>query len=164
MLSDAEKKEIKTELAHAYDRDSVCVEVLKVVQAHRGWVSDEALRDVAELLQMTPDELEGVATFYSQIFRQPVGRHVLKVCDSISCWVMGGSTLMGHISQRLGIAVGETTADKKFTLLPICCLGACDSAPALMLDDTLVRNITIALVEQLLTDPDGYLEAHSDAN
>ena len=79
------------------------------MQQHRGWVSDESIADVAEALQMTPVELDGVATFYNMIFRKPVGRHVILLCDSVSCWIMGYERLREHLQARLGIGLGETT-------------------------------------------------------
>ena len=99
-----------------------------------GWVSDEDIRELAPLLGMTPDELDAVATFYPFIFRRPVGRHVIFVCDSVSCWVMGYESLLTRLKERLGIAMGETTPDGRFTLLPVSCIGACDRAPAMMID------------------------------
>src|SRR5262249_28598428 len=87
------------------------------------------------------DELDGVATFYNLIFRRPVGQHVILLCDSVSCWIMGYERLQTHLRTRLGITLGETTADGQFTLLPIPCLGTCDHAPALMIDDALYRDL-----------------------
>ena len=86
---------------------------------------------------MTPDELDGVATFYNLIFRKPVGRHVIMLCDSVSCWIMGYERLRAQPDDAAGHRLGETTADGRFTLLPIVCLGACDHAPAMMIDDDL---------------------------
>jgi NADH-quinone oxidoreductase subunit E len=80
-------------------------------------------------------EVEGVATFYNMIFRRPVGRHVIKVCDSISCFLTGYDALRAEISRQTGLGYGETTADGRFTLLPVCCLGNCDRGPTLMIDD-----------------------------
>ncbi len=150
MLSEKEKSEIKAELAHAATKAAVSVDALNVVQRHRGWVSDEALRDVANLLEMTADELDAVATFYSFIFRRPVGRHVILVCDSISCWVLGYNPLLAQLKSRLDIIFGETTADKRFTLLPISCLGTCDRAPAMMVDDDLYGPVTPGMMDEIL--------------
>ena len=94
MLTEQEKQEITAELAHCATKQSASIEALNIMQRHRGWVSDEDLKDVAGILEMTPDELDAVATFYSFIFRKPVGRHVILVCDSISCWVMGYNPLL----------------------------------------------------------------------
>jgi len=132
------------------EKRAASIEALKVVQQHRGWVSDEALDEVAELLEMTPDELDGVATFYNLIFRKPVGRHVILICDSVSCWIMGYDNLRGHLRSRLGIDLGETTADGRFTLLPSVCLGACDHAPVMMIDDDLHLDLTPEKIDQIL--------------
>lgn len=150
MLSEKELQEITVELAHCATKASASIEALNVVQRHRGWVSDEGLRDVAHALDMTPDELDAVATFYSFIFRRPVGRHVILVCDSISCWVMGYNPLLNVLKAKLGIAFGETTDDKRFTLLPISCLGACDRAPAMMVDDDLYGPVAPEKLDEIL--------------
>ncbi|MDA8421892.1 MAG: NADH-quinone oxidoreductase subunit NuoE [Nitrospiraceae bacterium] len=150
MLTDLEKQEIDTELSRVATKASASVDALNIVQRHRGWVSDEALKDVASMLDMTADELDAVATFYSFIFRRPVGRHVILVCDSISCYVMGYNPLLDVIKSRLGIAFGETTEDKRFTLLPISCLGACDRAPAMMVDEDLYGPVTAEMMEEIL--------------
>ncbi len=150
MLSEKEKQDIDAELAHAVTKASASVDALNIIQRHRGWVPDEALKDVAALLDMTVDELDAVATFYSFIFRQPVGRHVILVCDSISCWVMGYNPLLDILRSQLGIAFGETTEDKRFTLLPISCLGACDRAPAMMVDNDLYGPVTAEMMGKIL--------------
>src|SRR5919106_7091138 len=141
MLSDLERQEIMAELHHYEQKRAACIDALKIVQRHRGWVSEEHIHDIAGLLEMTPDELDSVATFYNLIFRKPVGRHVILLCDSVSCWIMGYMRLREHLKARLGIRLGETTADGRFTLLPIVCLGTCDHAPALMIDDELYRDL-----------------------
>jgi NADH-quinone oxidoreductase subunit E len=150
MLSNAEIQEINAELAHGTIKQSTSVEALNIVQRHRGWVSDEVIRDVAAMLDMSADELDAVATFYSFIFRKPVGRHVILVCDSISCWVMGYNPLLDTIMKKLGIGSGETTGDSRFTLLPISCLGACDRAPAMMVDEDLYGPITPEMMDTIL--------------
>jgi NADH-quinone oxidoreductase subunit E len=151
MLSEEEKREIEGELAHYEHKRAACIEALKVVQRHRGgWVSEEGLQDVGELLEMTPAELDSVATFYNLIFRKPVGRHVILVCDSVSCWIMGYGSIIQHLRARLGIGLGETSADGRFTLLPNVCLGACDEAPVLMIDEDLYGNLSVEKLEAIL--------------
>ena len=150
MLSDTERHEIEAEFANYPDRRSVCIDALKIVQQHRGWVCDEALDDVADLLGLSRAELEGVATFYNMIFRHPVGQHVILLCDSVSCWIMGYDKLRLHLCQRLDIAPGETSADGRFTLLPNVCLGACDHAPVMMVDDAHYQDLDVAKVDSIL--------------
>lgn len=150
MLTDTERRAIETVLAHYPEKRAACIEGLKIIQQHRSWVSDESLKDVAEFLGMTPDELDGVATFYNLIFRKPVGRHVAFVCNSISCWIMRHDGVCDRLETRLGIRFGETTPDGRFTLLPIVCLGACDHAPVMMIDGDLHQDVTPDQAEQIL--------------
>jgi len=101
---------------------------------------------------MTPAELDAVATFYSLIFRKPVGKHVILVCDSVSCWVMGYDKTMDHLTSRLGIRLNETSADGQFTLLPVACLGACDRAPAMMIDEMLYTDLSPEKIDEVLEE------------
>lgn len=137
MLTRDEINEIDAEAARYPNREAVCIDALKIVQRHRGWVSDESVRDIAGHLGMSPTDVDSVATFYNLIFRKPVGRHVIMICDSVSCWITGYDRMRKHLHERLGIELGETTPDNRFTLLPIVCLGCCDRAPAMMVDSDL---------------------------
>lgn len=137
MLRDEELDDIEAALAHYRERRSGVITALRIVQGHRGWVSDEAVRDVGHLLGLTPEEVDSRATFYNLVFRRPVGRHVILVCDSFACWIVGYEELRDALRARLGIEFGQTTPDGRFTLLPIVCLGACGRAPAMMVDDDL---------------------------
>jgi NADH-quinone oxidoreductase subunit E len=150
MLTAEEKHEIEEAIRIMPVRKSACIEALKVVQAHRRWISDESLKDVAEYMEMTIEELDSVATFYNMLFRRPVGRHIILVCDSISCWVMGYENVRNHLIKKLGIQYGQTTPDDRFTLLPNCCLGTCDKAPAMMIDNDLYQNIKIEQLDEIL--------------
>jgi NADH-quinone oxidoreductase subunit E len=149
MLSDEERREIQAAALGLPQRRAACVEALKIVQRHRGWVSDE-IHEIAEILAMDPAELDGIATFYSLIFRRPVGRHVILVCDSVSCWILGQENLLEHLERRLGIGLGQTTDDGSFTLLPTACLGACDHAPAMMIDEELFLDLTAERIDEAL--------------
>ena len=150
MLTDAERQEIESHLADYPYKRAACIEALKVVQRERGWVSDESLKDIAVLLEMTPDELDNVATFYNLIFRQPVGKHVILLCDSVSCWIMGYKRMRQHLNERLEIDFGGTTPDGNFTLLPIVCLGDCDHAPVMMVDNDTYNSLDAAKIDQIL--------------
>ena len=141
MLSPAELKEIEHELAHYEQPSAATIEALKIVQKHRGWVSDEAVKDIAEKLRTSAADVDSVATFYNLIFRKPVGRHVIFQCDSVSCHIMGADSLRAKLEKRLGIKPGQTTPDGRFTLLPIVCLGTCDRAPAMLVDQDLHRDL-----------------------
>ena len=150
MLTREEQQEIEAELERYPSKQAVCIDAMKIVQRHRGWVSDENLRDIAELLEMSPADLDGVATFYNLIFRKPVGRHVILLCNSVSCWIMRYEQLRESLYRQLGIQFGETTPDGRFTLLPIVCLGACDRAPVLMVDEDLHTDVSPDGVQSIL--------------
>ena len=150
MLTDREKEEILNEAKLYPARKAVCLDALKILQQHRGWISDDSILDLAEFLEMSAEEIDGVATFYSRIYRRPVGRNVILICDGISCMVMGYEPLYEHVSQKLGIKFGETTADGRFTLLPVSCLGDCEHAPSMMINDELYNLLTVEKIDNLL--------------
>jgi len=150
MLTEQEKKEIQQELSKYAQKRAAGPEALKIVQSYRGWISDENLSDVARFLDMTEEELDSVATCYNLIFRKPVGRHVILICDSVTCWMMGYENLFSHLQLKLGITFGQTTSDGRFTLLPISCLGACDKAPAIMIDDTLYVELDTSKLDEII--------------
>ena len=148
-LSVEEISEIEEEVAHLPNRESAAIDALLIVQKHRGWVSDESLFAIAKLLEMSAAELDGIATFYNLIYRQPVGQHVVMVCDSVSCYVMGSDKLAMDVKSHLGVEFGETTNDGKFTLLPMVCLGACDKAPTMMIDDVLHERVNTDTLSEI---------------
>ncbi|MBA3581961.1 MAG: NADH-quinone oxidoreductase subunit NuoE [Gammaproteobacteria bacterium] len=150
VLSATERAEIEHDMQHYDDSRAACIEALKIVQKHRGWVPDGAITPIANILGISAVDVEGVATFYSLIFRRPVGRHVIKICDSISCMLTGYEEVLTALQQQLNIQYGQTTADNRFTLLPICCLGACDKGPVLMINDDTHDNLTPEKIGSLL--------------
>ena len=150
MLTPEEQREIEEEAGHFPVRRAACIDALRVVQKHRGWVSDEAVQDIAEFLHTSAADIDSVATFYNLIFRRPVGRHVIMICDSVSCWVMGYGKMRDHLKSRLGVDLGQTTADGRFTLLPIVCLGACDHAPVMTVDGQIHRDLSGQKIDEIL--------------
>lgn len=149
-LSEAELAEIHHEMSHYEDPRAASIEALKAVQKHRGWVPDEAIGAIATVIGIPASDVEGVATFYNMIFRRPVGRHVIKVCDSISCFLTGYDALRDALMAQTGLGYGETGADGRYTLLPVCCLGNCDKGPTLMIDDDTHGPVAPADVPALL--------------
>ena len=149
-LSEAERSAIEHEMHHYEDPRAASIEALKIVQKARGWVPDGACDAIGEILGIPASDVEGVATFYSQIFRVPVGRHIIRVCDSMTCYIGGHESVLDSIRNEIGIAPGQTTADNRFTLIPVCCLGNCDKAPALMIDDDTFGDVQPGGVATLL--------------
>lgn len=150
IISDKERKEIEDMFPHVPYKKAVCIDALRIVQKYHGWVSDEAVKELSEIIEMSPDEIDSVATFYNNVFRKPVGRHVIMICDSISCWVMGYEQILEALKNKLSIKYGETTADNRFTLLPIVCLGNCDHAPTMLIDRDLHNDLTIDKLDEIL--------------
>ncbi len=150
-LTEEEIADIESEISHLPNRASAAIDALKIVQVYRGWISDESLNAIAKLLGMSAEELDGIATFYNLIYRQPVGEKVILYCDSVSCWLMDGDKVCKKIKQKLNVDYGETTADNKYTLLPVTCLGDCDHAPAMMVGDELHHDLTVDNIEEHLS-------------
>jgi NADH-quinone oxidoreductase subunit E len=126
------------------------VHVMFALQKHYGYLSDEAVREAAALLNMTPLEIDELATFYDFIYREPVGRYVIHVCDSSICWMYGYESVMEYLSRKLGITPGETTADGLFTLLPVCCIGFCDHAPVMLINGKPYGYLTPDSIDQII--------------
>lgn len=150
MLSDIERHEIEDALKHYPDKRAGAIDALLIVQRRRGWISDDSLLDIARFLGMTGEDVDSVATFYNLIFRKPVARHVAFLCDSISCWVMGYEQVRDQIKKSYEIDLGQTTRDGRLTLLPIACLGHCERAPAMMIDQDVHGDVTPEKVERIV--------------
>lgn len=150
MLSEEERKEIEEEFKLYPHKQAAAIEAMKVVQKHRGWLSDESMQDLARMLEISVEDLDGVATFYNLLYRSPVGRHIILVCNSISCYILGYNEIYQALSNVLGIKFGETSPDGRFTLLPVPCLGTCDHAPAMMIDKDLHRDLTPETIGKIL--------------
>ena len=150
ILTSEEIHEIEHHMGHYPYPRAASLDALKGVQRRNGWVDDAQMNAIAQLLSMSVADLEGVATFYNRIYRQPVGRHVILLCDSIACFLMGAETLAEAFQRELGVQFGQTTADGRFTLLPICCLGNCDKGPSVLINEDTYGPVQPTEVAQLL--------------
>jgi len=115
---------------------SAVLPALYLVQHQQGYITANAMRYVAQLLEITPADVEDVVSFYTMFYTKPVGRFVLQVCRTLSCALLGAERVTQELSHTLGIKPGETDASGTFTLLEVECLGACDRAPVVMVNDT----------------------------
>ncbi|XBC43981.1 MAG: NADH-quinone oxidoreductase subunit NuoE [Buchnera aphidicola (Floraphis choui)] len=149
-LSNEEKRQILNKKDDYEDTRSISIEALKIVQKRRGWISKKAICEISKILRISESNLEEVATFYSQIFRKPVGRNVIRYCDSVVCYMYGCEDIKSILENELNIVIGETTKDLCFTLLPTCCLGNCDKAPTIMINDVTYSCLTPKSVVKLL--------------
>jgi len=150
VMAPEDRQAIEHAIHHYDDARAASIDALKVVQARHGWVPDGAIAIIGELLGIPASDVDGVATFYNRIYRRPVGRHVISLCDSIACHLTGYDDLAAAFKKQLGIQYGQTTADGRFTLLPICCLGNCDKGPSLLIDEDTHGPVQISDIPALL--------------
>jgi NADH-quinone oxidoreductase subunit E len=150
MLPNALKSELQAKIARVDHPREMAIDVINALQDHYGYFSDEALAQAADMLDMSPLEVDELATFYTFIYREPVGKYVIHVCDSLICWMEKGENLVAHLCDRLGIQMGETTADGRFTLLPVCCIGYCDRAPAILVNRMVHGPLTVDSLDRLI--------------
>ena len=131
---------------------SALIPLCHVAQQQDGWLSPEAMEHIAELLDLTPAEVLGTASFYEMFKLEPVGKYLVNVCTNISCLLMGGEELLEHCEERLGIKAGATTADGLFTLEDVECIAACTEAPCLQVNYRYFTNLTHEAADRLLDD------------
>lgn len=148
--SDAARHEIDAIFAKYPDKRSATLPVMWLAVREFGWISYQVELIVAEVLERPLNEIHQVLSFYTMYPRKPMGRHHIQLCRNISCWLAGSEDLREHITQALGIGVGETTPDGKFTLSEVECLAYCECAPAMRLDDKYVGNLTADSISQLI--------------
>jgi NADH-quinone oxidoreductase subunit E len=152
MLPAELRKTLERKISSSEHPRELVVDVILALQDHFGYLSDQSLEEAALLLGMSPLEVEELATFYTFIFREPVGKYVIHVCDSVICWMDGYESLRDYLCRKLGIKMGETTADGLFTLLPVCCIGYCDRSPALLINRKVYGPVTPEKLDEILEE------------
>jgi NADH-quinone oxidoreductase subunit E len=150
MLPKELKERLEAEIKSVEHPRELAVDVMFAIQDHYGYLSDEALAEAASMLGMTPLELDELATFYTFTFREPVGKYVIHVCDSVVCWMNGYESVKDYLCRTLGIGLGETTVDGLFTLLPVCCIGYCDRSPAMLVNRRVYGSLTPEKIDGIL--------------
>ena len=147
----AETEERVSRLLGNYpDRMAALLPVLTAVQREKNWLSQATMDKIAERLELSPRHVYGVATFYTMYNTEPVGKWHLQLCQNLSCSLVGGVQILAHLEQKLGISAGQTTADKRFTLTTVECLGSCGSGPVLQINDVYHENLTTGKVDEIL--------------
>ena len=139
-------------IAQAAKPKEAAVDVLYALQQHYGYLCDEALHYAAKLLAMTTLELESLATFYDYLYRRPVGRYVIHVCDSVVCWMFHQDSIFDYLCRKLGVPPGGTTDDGLFTVLPAACVGNCHNAPTMLINGRFYDRLTPQRVDALLEE------------
>ena len=149
-FSEAGRKEFGRLLSRYPDKEAVILPALHLAQEEQGYVSDEAIVHIAELLGTSPERIEGVATFYTMYNRKPVGKYHVQICRNISCSLLGAEHLIEHVANKLGVRPGGTTPDGKFTLTKVECLGSCGTAPVMQVNDDYHENLDEARIDAIL--------------
>jgi NADH-quinone oxidoreductase subunit E len=150
VFSETGRAEFERLLTRYPDRRAVILPALHLAQREFGCVSDEAIAYIAGLVNTSPAEIEGVATFYTMYNRKPVGKYHVQICRNISCSLLGAEHLIEHVSKKLGVRPGETTPDGKFTLAKVECLGSCGTAPVMQVNDEYHENLTVESIDRIL--------------
>jgi NADH-quinone oxidoreductase subunit E len=149
MLPQDLNNKLKAKVAAVDHPREMVVDVMFAIQEHYGYLTDEGVEETARLVGMSPLEVEQLATFYTFVYREPVGKYVIHVCDSVVCWMNGFESIRDYLSGKLGIQDGETTADGLFTLLPVCCVGYCDRSPAILINKKVYGNLTTEKIDDI---------------
>lgn len=152
VLSKETIERIKAKFPKYPDKRSLTLPALRIAQEEIGYVSEPAMIDLAELLDLTPIQIYEVATFYSQFNMKPVGTYLIQVCKTLSCALVGAIPIIAHIQKKLGISIGETSEDGVFTLKVVECLAACGSAPMMQVNNRYYEQLTPQKVDQILAD------------
>ena len=129
---------------------SLVLPCLRRIQADRGYVADADIDALVEYLGVSRIQIEEVLSFYTQLRREPIGRWHLQVCHNVSCSMRGAEPILAHLARKLGVAPGQTTPDRRYTLSTVECLGSCGTAPVVVVNETYHENTSIAELDSLI--------------
>jgi NADH-quinone oxidoreductase subunit E len=151
VLNEAQERELTDILGRYPNKMAACIPALHLCQEANGnWLSPEAIQFVADRLELSAAHVKGVVTFYSLFNEHPPGKHQVWVCRTLSCALRGSDAILEHCQKRLGVAVGGTTADGRFTLRTAECLASCGTAPMMQVDKTYYESLTTEKVDRIL--------------
>jgi NADH-quinone oxidoreductase subunit E len=150
MLSTEHIKKVEELRKRFPNSKALTIPVLWMVQEEHGWISDQAVEEVAKLLELPVNHVYGVVSFYTMFNRKPVGKYHIQMCTNVSCQLLGAERLSEYVCRKLDVRVGETTQDKKFTVTEVECLGSCGTAPMMQVNDDYYENLTEEKIDELL--------------
>ncbi|MFZ5518511.1 MAG: NADH-quinone oxidoreductase subunit NuoE [Candidatus Zhuqueibacterota bacterium] len=149
-LTDKMIKKINEVVKQFPQKNSALLPALHIIQDEFGWVSNSVVRQLADILETTPNKIYSVLTFYTMFNTSPVGKYHIQICRNIACSLMGAKHIIEHVSEKLDIEPGETTENGTYSLSLVECLGACGTAPVMMVNDTYYENLTEEKVDSIL--------------
>ena len=152
MLKDKYQQEIDDILSRYPVKRSALIPLLYVAQRDQGYVTEAAMKEIAQILKLTPPQVYETITFYTMLNLKPVGKFHIQVCKSLMCALVGSDIVIGWIKTKLGIVPAETTADGLFTLSAVECLAACGTAPMMQINDDYYERLTEEKMDRILAD------------
>jgi NADH-quinone oxidoreductase subunit E len=153
-FSENARKEIAAKVEQLPDRRSVLLPALYIAQREFGYISPEVMEYLASELGLPVSEVRGAATFYTMFNKEPVGKYHIQVCQNLTCSMLGAESLISYLEKKLGIGCGQTTADGKFSLSRVECLGSCGTAPVMQINDDYYENLTPEKIDEILAGLD----------
>jgi NADH-quinone oxidoreductase subunit E len=150
MLSQSACQQIQALIEKYPEKRSALIPALQLAQKEAGYLSQETISEIARMFGLAPNEVQEVSSFYTMLYKKPVGKYVVQVCTNISCLLCNAEQIMEHITRRLGIRPGETTPDKKFTLVEAECLGSCGTSPVIQINDQYHEELTTEKLDKIL--------------
>ena len=150
MLSEAACRQIQALIGKYPKKRSALIPSLRLAQKEAGYISPETMCEIARMFDLSPNEVHEVASFYTMLFRKPMGKYVIQVCTNISCMLCNAEGIVAHLTEKLGIKTGETTPDGKYTLLEVECLGSCGTSPVMQINEDYYEDLTPEKVDRIL--------------
>jgi NADH-quinone oxidoreductase subunit E len=150
MISDTACQKIQALMDQYPQKRSALIPSLQLAQKEAGYLSSEMVSEIARLFELSPIEVNEVVSFYTMFYKKPMGKYVIQVCTNISCLLCNAEEIVAHLIQRLGIKIGETSADRKYTLLEVECLGSCGTSPVIQINEDYYEDLTIEKLDRIL--------------
>jgi NADH-quinone oxidoreductase E subunit len=150
VLSETACRQIQDLMGKYPRKRSALIPSLQLAQKETGYLSNEVIAEIARIFELSPNEVNEVASFYTMLYKKPVGKYVIQVCTNISCMLCDAEKILDHLVRRLGIKPGETSADRKFTLIEVECLGSCGTSPVIQINEDYYEDLTTEKVDQIL--------------
>jgi NADH-quinone oxidoreductase E subunit len=150
VLSETACQQIQDLMGKYPRKRSALIPSLQLAQKEAGYLSSEVIAEIARMFDLSPNEVNEVASFYTMLYKKPVGKYVIQVCTNISCMLCDAEKILEHLIKRLGIKPGETSADRRFTLVEVECLGSCGTSPVIQINEQYYEDLTTEKVDQIL--------------
>jgi NADH-quinone oxidoreductase E subunit len=150
VLSETACRQIQDLMGRYPRKRSALIPSLQLAQKEAGYLSNEVIAEIARIFDLSPNEVNEVASFYTMLYKKPVGKYVIQVCTNISCMLCDAEKILDHLVKRLGIRPGETSADRKFTLIEVECLGSCGTSPVIQINEDYYEDLTTERVDRIL--------------